>query len=378
MLLALLAQAPQVAPPAALRPALRQLRNEFNDHRETFGATPALTTAKHQLRDWMESRLAAQGEGVDVQAFAAALNGALAGVDLFCKDFQDECATNLLGYVDDIRINRQGEFLAVVTATGISCGYDESAYVYAWDGKTWQRVWENEQDTYTKNDYLPQTIHDVLISSSDASRSRLLATLGSQASCGGSFKNLYARAWRMGADYKAEAVLNWTGYADDGYPPIQGRVLPDDVLFVYMAGGLAAGDPHAAIRHFTIGNGTATQVDPIAAEPRDFVVEWLSASWEESRTRSESASLEPLHAQLHRKDAIGDIPDPLLRCTTGSDVWQVATHFYEAPTKYYRLRWQRPYTFAMIGISDMPYPDCTVPDPGDASPGLLDTASPVR
>jgi hypothetical protein len=370
--LVLLLQAPQTAPPVTLPATLRQFRDHLDEHRTTFGATPELAAAKHQLRDWVESRLGGLTDSVDTRAFAETLHMALGGAGLLCNDLNDECDWNFLGYVDDVRVSRAGEFLVVVTAMGIWCGYDESAYVYTWGGQQWRRVWEHEQTAYTQQDYLPQTIHDVQISSSDASRGRLLMTLGSQTICGGAFKDIYARAWRMDADYQSARVLNWTAHANDAYPPLQGRVLPDDVLFEFTAGGLLSGEVHTAVRHFKIDRGTAIQVDPIAGLPRDFVVEWLSAPWEQSRSRSESTSLEARHAQLHRRDGVGDFPDSTVRCTAGPDFWQVATHLYERPKSYYRVRWRNPYTFTIVGISETPYPDCTVPDSrGEMYPNLL-------
>ena len=370
-LLAVLLQAPSVAPLAGLPATLRQLRDHFDEHRSTFGATPELTAAKHQLRGWVESRLAGVGERVDTRAFAETLHAGLGGAGLFCNDLNDECDRNFLGYVDDVRVSRAGPLLVVVTAMGIWCGYDESAYVYAWEGRQWRRVWEHEQDTYSNQDYLPQTIDDVQISTPDASGGRLLMTLGSQTVCGGAFKDLYARAWRMDSDYRPALVLDWAAHANDAYP--RGRVLPDDVLFEFTAGGLLSGDVHTAVRHFKIDHGMATQVDPIASLPRDFVDEWLSAPWEESRARSESASLETQHAELHRKDDVGDFPTPTLRCGAGSDVWQVGTHLYEGPTRYYRVRWRSSYRFTMVDISQTPYPDCTVSDQaGEIYPNLFD------
>jgi hypothetical protein len=370
--LVLLLQAPQVAPLVGLPATLRQLRDHLDEHRATFGATPELTAAKHQLRGWVESRLAGQRESVDIRAFAQTLHAALVGDGLLCNDLNVECDWNFLGYVDDVRVSRAGELLVVVTAMGIWCGYDESAYAYAWEGQQWRRVWEHERNTYTQLDYLPQTIHDVQISSRDASGSRLLLTLGSQTICGGAFKDLYARAWRIDADRGSARVLDWTAHANDAYP--RGRVLPDDVLFEFTAGGLLSGEVHTAVRHFKIDHGTAIQVDPIASLPRDFVVEWLSAPWEESRARSESTSLETQHAELHRKDGVGDFPTPTVRCSAGSDLWQVGTHLYEGPKRYYRVRWKHPYSFTMVDISETPYPDCTVADRrGEMYPNLLDT-----
>jgi hypothetical protein len=375
-------QAPQVfqplqtAPPASLAATLRQLRDHLDEHRPTFGATPALTAAKHQLRDWVESRLAGTVEPLDIGAFAGTLHTALVGAGLLCGDLNDECDWNFLGYVDDVRVSRTGDFLVVVTSVGISCGFDESAYVYAREGGTWRRVWEHERDTYTQRDYLPQTIHDVQISSPNAGGSRVLLMLGSQTICGGAFKDVYARAWRLDAD-RPVRVLDWAAHANDAYPPIQGRVFPDNVLFQYTAGGLLSGEVHTAIRRFKIEHDTAIQVDPIASLPRDFVVEWLTSPWEVSRARSESPSLEARHAELHRLDGVGDIPEATRRCSGGPDLWQVGTHLYERPHRYYRVRWRNPYTFTLVDISDTPYPDCTVADSrGETYPDLL--ASPIR
>ena len=83
-LLVLLFQAPQVAPLASLPPTLRQLREHLEEHRPTFGATPELTAAKHQLRDWVESRLDASGENVDMLAIAETLHTALGGAN-YCR-----------------------------------------------------------------------------------------------------------------------------------------------------------------------------------------------------------------------------------------------------------------------------------------------------
>src|SRR5205085_185827 len=103
--------------------------------------------------------------------------------------------------------NRQDEFLVVVTSMGIACSYDDSAYVYRWQGQQWRRVWEYERNTDTPQAYLPQAIHDIQISSPDANGRRTLMVLGSQPLCRGSFKNVYTRAWRIASDYRSELVL---------------------------------------------------------------------------------------------------------------------------------------------------------------------------
>ena len=199
-------------------------------------------------------------------------------------------------------------------------------------------------------------------------------TLGSQTVCGGAFKDLYARVWRMDPDYRPTAVLDWTAHANDAYPPIQGRVRPDEVLFQFTAGGLLSGEVHTAVRHFTIDQGSASQVDPIAGLPRDFVVEWLSAPWEESRARSGAASLEPrtpscierMASGISRARPSGAPPAPI------HGRWKHTCT--KRPTRVLSSPLADPYSFTLVDISDTPYPDCTVADSrGEVYTDVLDT-----
>jgi hypothetical protein len=354
------------ASPAALvtlRPMLQQLRNGFDAHRDTLGATEALTTVKHGLRDWVESQLMVAPQSVDTRAFAEAMHVVLRDGQFLCLDMTGDCPTNPLGYVDEVRVNYAGEFITVVTAVGINCGYDESAYAYAWRDGRWQRFWGSEQNSYTKESYRPQQVNDVLISAPGAGGRRLLATLGAQSGCLGGFKDLYARAWRLDAALGSTRVLDWSAYADDGYPAIQGRIRSDDLLVQYTTGGLADGETHTAVRHFEVRNGVAVQTDPIAGRPHDFVLEWLSEPWEESRTHAASDALQEPYTALHLEHPYGDFAERTRRCTAGTDLWQVATRILDGPLRYYRVRWEPGFHFTMLDISDKPFQDCTVEDP---------------
>ena len=102
-LLALVLQAPAPAPLTALRTTLRQLRDQYKGDKTTLGATSELTTAKHQLQDWIEGQLAGQGDTIDARAFAQTLHTALRDADLICN----ACDENVLGYVDPIRVDRR-------------------------------------------------------------------------------------------------------------------------------------------------------------------------------------------------------------------------------------------------------------------------------
>jgi hypothetical protein len=176
----------------------------------------------------------------------------------------------------------------------------------------------------------------------------------------------------MDSSENTQLILDRAELANDGYPPVKGQVSPNDVLIEFTVGGTGYGFPHKALRRFEVSGERVMQTDPIAPRPRDFVQEWLSASWAESAARSESSSLEEWHSKLHRDDGMGDFPDPAMRCTSAADLWQVATRLHEAPRHYYLIRWRQPYFFTMAGVSDRPFPDCTVADPqADEHPVLI-------
>jgi hypothetical protein len=364
-------QDPQLA---AVRTTLLSLREQYDQNRQTRGATAELTTAKHQLRNWLESRLSRFAQNGDTAALAEELRNAINSAQLYCIDPDQDCFENSLGYLDDIEVNRENEFLIVKTAVGIFCAFDYSAYVYTWRSGKWQRVWENEQTTYTEKDYAPQIIHAVHISSPDKDGNRLVLTLGSRSGCIPAYIPVYYRAWQINRDYNAAKILiDSKETALDGYPPIHGKVGPDDVLLEFTVGGIAYGASHKVIRHFEVRNRQARQVDPVATTPRDFVEEWISADWTQSSLRSASASLKQQHMKVHRTDGMGDFPDPAVRCKTGPDLWQIGTHWHEGPKSYYLVRWTAPYKFTMIDVKDRPFPDCTVANPkGDRHPALFD------
>lgn len=352
--------------------SLRELPDE--DRREVRGATAQLTVAKHQLRDWVEGRLGAFTEIGDALALAEQLREGLTSADLYCTDYNEQCFPSSMGFLDDIQVNREREFLVITTAVGIWCGFDYSAYVYRWSGNRWQRVWSNEQNTYTEKKYLPQLIHAVRMSDPDRDGNRLLMTLGSKPGCASAFLDVYYRVWRMNARNEVQKLLvDGTELGNlDSDPPIDGRIGPGDALIGFTLGGTGYGYSHKALRHFEVRNGRARQVDPIAVTPRDFVEEWLNSKWAVSEPRSESPSLRQWHTRLYRDDGMGDFPDPTMRCAASPELWQVATHLNEVPTIYYLVRWRQPFSFTMVGISNSPYTDCTVADPqGDWHPELF-------
>ncbi len=330
-------------PLAALNTTLAPLREHANDrlsndHGDTRGATQQLTIAKHQMRDWIEAKLAKFPANGDPAALAPELHAGLRDARLFC----DSCFPSFLGFVDDVQLSREREFLIARTSMGIWCGYDDSAYAYEFTGGRWQRIWEQEQNVYTAEKYLPQILYAVHISAPDREGHRLLLTLGSRPGCSVAFQPVYYNVWRIGAK-PAVMLLNKSEFAYIGeFPPIHGRVESDDVLIEFTAGGAGYGLGHEAVRHYKLRGGRLEQTDPIAPTPRDFVEEWL-----------------------HRPDGIGDFPDPTLHCTSSPALFQVGIRLHDVPGEtWYLVRRKLPDGFTMVDVADHPNPDCTGP-PGD-------------
>ncbi len=359
-----LAQNPRLTQDArltAIRETVLDIRRYANQHQEVRGGIPRVTVAKHEIRDWIEARLARFPQDGDAAALTETLHNGLSQAKLFC-DKDSDCLPTALGFLDEIQIERQGDFFIAQTAVGVGirCGYDYSAYIYQWNGGKWQRLWENEQNDYSASAYFPQLIHSVQISDPGPDGKRLILTLGTQAGCL-TFKEAYYRVWRLGTDTplldKHELLY------DEGDPPVWGKIQPGDLRIEFTAGGGGYGYPHKAVRHFEIQGTTVKQVDPIAPTPRDFVEEWLAAPWQQSAGLAESPALQQWHQKLHRDDDEGDFPDHPVNCRSDPELWQIGTHLQDEPSHYFLVRWRHPDRFTadrfrMVQISDHPIEAC--------------------
>jgi len=269
--------------------------------------------------------------------------------------------TSTLGYLDDVHLRREQEFLIVQTSAGIWCGYDDSAYIYQWSHSTWKRVWEIEQNIYTEQRYLPQALHAVHISAPGPQNRRLILTLGAKPGCSAAFLPVYYRVFSWTAPRPPKLLLDRAELADQaGLPPIQGEVTPTSGRLEFTAGGTGYGFGHQATRHFEFRGGKLQQTEPLAPAPRDFVEEWLSAKWPQAAPLAESPALETWHRKFHREDGQGDFPDPTQQCSP--DLWQVPLKQHDNPaTTYYLVRWKQPDHFTLAAISDQPHPACPTP-----------------
>jgi hypothetical protein len=360
----------------ALRSSMLGMRGKAPESGGPRGATPQLTVAKHQLRDWVESRLPALTERGDVGEFERKLNSELHEAKLLCGEGAGPCPDwTLLGFLDDLKFRRSNGFLILQTGIGIECGYDDSAYLYGWSDEGWRRVWQNEQNIYTKNAYKPQSIDAVLISPNNKANDYVVLTLGTQPWCSSNWREVYYRAFRLGPDQGAAPLVDGAEVAYLGVdPPIEGSVARDDVLVEFAVGSIDGGvHSRRAVRHYKINGDQVKRIDPLALSPRDFVDEWLTHEWKEAAFWSESAnrgSARSWHTRLHKGFVSGEFIYPTTHCPATADLWQVGVDFSDPPTPigvaakgtYFLVRWRPPYRFTLVDVSDHPSSGCTEED----------------
>jgi hypothetical protein len=356
--------------------------NYAGPHQDLRGATPALMTVKHSLRDWIESRLALSDEQIDTQALSIQLNGELRDTDLLCeapgKARMNRCSTasewqwNGIGYLQAIRLDHQqfGKILIVRTAVGILCGSDESAYAYEWRDKKWRRFWQSEQEIQPGKVYTPQYLYAVNVSWPDEkARKRLILSLGSQGWCSSNFYDVYYRLWQTQSDNSEPKLLldnAQFAYLGQHDPPIIGSVGSNDALIEFRIPSLDPGvHSYETVRHYRVDGDKLVRIDPLALSPRDFTEDWLRASWDESAnwtSPNAPPTLKVLHEKVHADYIGGEYIDDTHHCQKDPAIWEVGVDFHEKGSAYFLVRWQPPYYFEMVDISEKPRPDCDQPD----------------
>jgi hypothetical protein len=367
------------SPLDGLRSSLTEMRGKQPASDHSRGATPQFTIVKHQLRDWVESRLTSLSRGDDEGEFERRLNSEIGAAKLTCGESTaglEPCPDwTLVGFLKRLKIHRDGVFLILRTGVGIECGFDESAYIYSWSDEGWRRVWQNEQDTYVENAYKPQALQAVLISAYSRTNDYLVLTLGTESWCSSNWHDVYFRAYRLGPDPSAAPLVEGSQWAFMGPASLRGSVSNDDILVQYTVQSIDSGvHNREEIRHYKVEGDHAERIDPLALSPRDFVDEWLTNEWREAAFWSESEhrpSMRDRYNKFHKDLMFGEFIDPSMHCPSTPDLWQVGVDLSNPPTPfgkevkglYFLVRWRPPYRFRMVDVSDHPNSACTERDP---------------
>lgn len=348
------------------------------------GATPALNIVKHQLRDWIESRLMGglEGQRWNFTALQHQLNAELQQAGVFCPGRED-CIENPLGYLNPVSLELQTGGLVVRTSAGIQvCGSDDSAYLYEYSQGKWNRVWSSEQLDYSEKTYVPQRLVEVKTGLAAwplqvpiRREERLIATIGVRPWCTSVFHPIYRRVWYTASSASGAALLLDENELADIGSPIHARVSEGRVLFEYE---IIADDAlrMPQVLHYERQGGRLRHIDPVALAPRDFVSYWLRSTWDDVAERTEVPNRDSLKAwRTSYKGSNSVFTGPTRSCGSQPDVWQVtaaAKDHVGAPT-YFLIRARPPFRFTMVAASDKPWRDCVEPDPLIDHPvGLFD------
>ncbi len=367
-------------------PRLEALRTTLADLRvQTRGTgfdapvpAAAMAKAKHQLRDWIESKLAAVQDDGAIPALEAQLNQELQSIEVANEEPQE----NRFGTLGEISIRLDGGNITVITSVGILCQNDDSAYVYQKKAGRWQRIWASEQQDYSEGGYKPQVLIQVDVwqqrTPGEGHGPVYVMTLGNQWGCASTWHPVYYRIWRVSAsgsklliDGDQMAWMRTGTYAVGriGQKP-QVNKAPVEVLIEFTVACVDSGvHNREAMFHFLIEGDKVRRVAPVALSSRDFVDEWLTHDWPESGQWSASEAVHLWHRKLHADWVGGTFQDNTKRCQTPG-FWQVVfaprdEHKNNEDQKplYLLVQWSPPFHFTMQEISAEPWPGCTQDDP---------------
>lgn len=358
----------------AIRDLLFSMRTTGLENIKVRGATPAMTAVKHQLRDWIESRLPPLPRNPELVVLQEQMNDELRRAELICGfGSKVPCPDqSKLGFLGPIILEMKNEFLVARTSVGIQeCGDDESAYAYQLSENGWHRFWQSEQNDYQEGKYFPQTLQEVLISPTDFRPNgdraeHFILTLGTEPWCTSNWHDLYYRVWQTtGTNVEPALLLSGSDWANVGGYPIHGSVNGTGVFIEYTVSSVEGGFTRPEIRHYVLEKRKLERVDPIALNPRNFTAFWLTHPWpDNSRWTTEGSRLRLKEWLQHNKGPFGEFSDPTLHCENHPDLWQVGTVEGEEGKQpvYFLIRWRPPYHFTMVSISDRPSPDCKEED----------------
>ena len=306
------------------------------------GESPLLTEFKHQVRDWVESRMTV--DTGDSQSIARELNRMLADAGLVCKavcdDDQDE-----LGYLAEIQLDPLAGsrgWLVLSTRVGIACGEDESVYLYERVAGQWLRRFENEQNQYGEDRYKPQDDIEVR-SALEAAGRRLVLTRGISSSCASNWQMGYYRLVRLG---KPEPLLDGQHVVFLGDSNSEMRLTADDVFLPFSDN----------ILHFKIEGDRLRRVAPIALNPAAFVDEWRTSTWPEVAEWSDP-SLAPWHARVAQPLLIFGFWDDVTACSKRPGQSQI-TNSIKQQTYYFLVQELAPSSYRMLNVSTSPHAGC--------------------
>lgn len=384
--------------------SLSPLAEALTEVRSTHGANdlrdagPELTPVKQQLRAWVEGYL--PGPPVpfglyqvilpgprDFQELGEHLNKILDDAGLTCRGANlaaDRCMDDspgfydARGYLGEVRLSSldDGRYILVVTAVGIRCGFDESAYIYErGPDQKWKMLLESEQDAYGVAEYAPQNFLSISASPSNVTWNEpapppLVLTLGYSPWCASNWQSLSTRLWRASTSTATPHPLidrkDTLYIADDEIA--SARLTQKDVLIEFRGQSIDGGVLiRTHIEHYVVGSGDKLErIAPVALSPNDFIEEWLESDWRQAARWTEPQAKASVSETAHKSIGanLGEFDGPATRCRADPTLWQVSFATDDMTTdrprlpSHFLVRWMAPYRFTLAGVQRRPFPRC--------------------
>lgn len=359
------------------------LLRECPRYEDTRCASPRIDRIKHLLRDRIEAALTRASADVDPAVLERAPGIVPPRTRAEDGDSPDDGNADVGAL--DLSLRRNGADLELRTSIGITCGTDDSAYLYRWNGKGWRRYWQSEQPYARNGRYRPRQLTSVQV----APETGLVIATGVETWCSSAWHEAHYQLWRAAPGQGQRLLLDGRDFAYLGEidGPLAARLGNDDDVYVEFL--VASVDPalhsRPTLRHYRTEGGRVRRIDPIALSPVNFVEEWLTAAWPHAAAWTEPSAR---HSARHWHEATRDrrtggvltaeSPDGAgraLRCRADGELWQVALDFPEASKTrrhaWFLVRKTDPYRFRLAAVAGRPWPNCTGDDDPDGRFRLL-------
>jgi hypothetical protein len=359
----------------AIRQTQAKLIAMRGQNEDSQGATPQLTVLKHQIRDWVESKLGKLAANVDIDRASHEIDAELARVKLIQQDDLQ------LGDIEGITLEHpKGDtsWLLFKSIVGLdSCGRDTSIYLYQWQGGAWTRIFELEHNAYFGKYGPLEDVESVEVSYADQYQNRLVLVLANSWGCASMWQSLSYSLFRIGGIRRTLLDESDTVYlGDDSYA---GRLEPGRMVIQYLSYSKDLGvlvRPH--VLRYVIDGDSVRRVEPIALTPQDFVDEWLTSKWAAVSPFSDS-KLESIHAELADDESSGlDGFQFVQHCPGNRNRWQIGFDTERNDAYYFLVEEQNEHSFRMIDVSRKRQPGCPGEDKprqiGDKYPTLFPAA----